>query len=407
MKELVSDQAPRGRTDNADYGGMSRDGEKVFFTLAGHVYERSGGVTRLVDRAADGSPSAFASEYAGSTPDGSHVYFTTGGRLTPEDTDNRLDLYQRAGGVTTLISTGPVADQGQFPGFAEVSDDGSRVFFATRAPLVPEDTDFSCDIGFPSEEPGCADIYERSAGTTKLVSTGPTEASASFEAVFLDMSADGTKVFFATEEAVVAGDTDTTTDAFERSGSTTRLVTTGPADDGTEAYLTSLPYLQASRDGERVFFESFAQLTADDDDQASDVYGRFGGTTTVLVSAGGLGQSNQFVAGNSGGISNDGSRVYFSSHDQLTPDDDDLYSDVYEWNEGDLTRHSTGTGRHPQRRSACLLQRGIGRRLARVLPDGTAVGRRRYRFVDGYLRALRRRHDAGLHRPRRSWRRLP
>ena len=233
------------------------------------------------------------------------------------------------------------------------------------------------------------------------MSTGPTEASASFEAVFLDMSADGTKVFFATEEAVVGGDTDTTTDAFERSGSTTRLVTTGPADDGSEAYLTSLPYLQASRDGEAVFFESYAQLTADDDDQDSDVYGRFGGTTTVLVSAGGIGRTNQFVAGNSGGVSDDGSRVYFSSHDRLTPDDDDLSSDVYEWNQGTLTRHSTGPAATFSESPAFFdAASADGSRV--FFWTRTAVGRRRHRFADRCLRALGRHHDAALHRSRRS-----
>ena len=47
--------------------------------------------------------------------------------------------------------------------FEGASADGSRVFLQSWfSPVVPEDTD------------GCPDLYERSAGRTTLVSTGPT-----------------------------------------------------------------------------------------------------------------------------------------------------------------------------------------------------------------------------------------
>src|SRR5262245_31455628 len=61
------------------------------------------------------------------------------------------------------VSTGPAGGNGAFQGFfAGASADGSRVFFATQEPLVGADTDTELDV------------YERSGGQTTLVSTGPT-----------------------------------------------------------------------------------------------------------------------------------------------------------------------------------------------------------------------------------------
>ena len=334
VKELVSQQAAPPET-HAVYGGMSRDGEKVFFELARDVYERSGGVTTLVSRKADGSPS-FNSDYAGATPDGSHVYFESAVQLTAGDTDSSVDLYERAGGVTTLISTGPLAGHANAARFEAVSDDGSRVFFNTREALVPEDDEVDiCLFYFEDPERGCADTYERSGATTALVSTGPTGGDGNVHAWLRDISADGTKVFFSTDEALTADDTDTTHDAYERSGGTTRLVTTGPTDSGTASFLDTRTLrfpaterwrsLRAARSSRGTTTTQRSTSTPASEEQG-----------TVLISAGGLGQSN-FL----GAVSDDGSRIYFDSQDRLAPNDGDLSNDAYEWNEGVLTLHST------------------------------------------------------------------
>ena len=75
--------------------------------------------------------------FAGATPDGSHVYFEADDDLLPSDTDGvGRDVYERTGGVTTLISTGPTDAQtsSSFANFAGVSADGSRVFFSLDRP---------------------------------------------------------------------------------------------------------------------------------------------------------------------------------------------------------------------------------------------------------------------------------
>ena len=52
----------------------------------------------------DGNGPGDSASLAGITPDGLHVYFTTGESLSADDTDNRVDVYERFGNTTTLVS---------------------------------------------------------------------------------------------------------------------------------------------------------------------------------------------------------------------------------------------------------------------------------------------------------------
>ena len=110
-----------------------------------------------------GGNGAFDGFFAGASADGSRVFFVTVEPLVSADTDTEQDVYERSGGQTTLVSTGPAGGNGATgAGFAGASADGSRVFFVTIEPLVSADTDRT------------QDVYERSGGQTTLVSTGPT-----------------------------------------------------------------------------------------------------------------------------------------------------------------------------------------------------------------------------------------
>ena len=78
----------------------------------------------------------------------SNVYVRTEESLVAADTDTGCaagqgpqcrDVYEYAGGTTTLVSTGPAGGNGAFDAaFAAVSLDGERVFFDTREPLTRE-----------------------------------------------------------------------------------------------------------------------------------------------------------------------------------------------------------------------------------------------------------------------------
>ena len=141
--------------------------------------------------------------------------------MVGSDVDTHQDVYERAGGTTTHLSIGPAGGNGNIDFdydafFAGVSADGSHVWIHTDEALVFGDTD-TVD-----------DVYERSGGGIALVSTGPAGGNGPQAAFFDAASDDGTKVFFDTQESLVASDTDTAYDVYQRSGGTTTLISTGP-----------------------------------------------------------------------------------------------------------------------------------------------------------------------------------
>jgi hypothetical protein len=176
-------------------------------------------------------------------------------KLTAGDTDTgRMDIYERAGGITTLVSqpTGVADPDAASVEFRGASADGSRVFFDTPQKLTADDVDTAR-----------SDVYERAGGVTTLVSqpTGvadPDKDSAFFEGA----SSGGGRVFFTTTQKLTADDTDTArADVYERTGGVTRLATqaTGVADPDTNG-----ANLRAtSDDGGRAFFETSQKMTAD------------------------------------------------------------------------------------------------------------------------------------------------
>jgi hypothetical protein len=221
------------------------------------VYQRSGGTTTLISTGPAGNGSANAL-FDGATPDGSRVYFRTRSSLTAGDTDSSLDLYERSGSTTTLVSTGATGGNGAFDAYFDgVSDDASRVLFSTRESISALDTDSRLDI------------YQRSAGATTLISTGLTGGNGAFDAYYDKASRDGTRVFFTTDESLLSGDTDTVQDIYERQSNTTSLISIGP-NGGNGAYAAF--FGDASDDGTRVFFHTGEKLTSDDTDSQLDVY---------------------------------------------------------------------------------------------------------------------------------------
>jgi hypothetical protein len=82
-----------------------------------------------------------------------------------------------------------------------LSDDGQWVFFSTREALVPEDINGRYD----------AYEYDTTTGAVHLISTG----RGSSDSYFLDASASGRDVFFATAERLVGWDVDTNYDLYD------------------------------------------------------------------------------------------------------------------------------------------------------------------------------------------------
>ena len=326
------------------------------------VYERSGGVTTLLSPGGD-DHYVF---WRATSSDGSKVFFVTDNPLVPGDTDGQDDIYQRSGGVTTLVSTGPTG--GNNPAYAAewggLSADSSRVFFNTDEALVSSDTDDCGGVG-------CTDVYERTGGTTTLISTGPRNANAdNVNASFVDSSDDGTKVFFHSDAALVTSDHDTAQDVYQRSGGTTTLFSTGPAGGNSDDFYAFGQ--QASADGSKLLFLTDESLVAADTDSQRDLYLRAGGATS-LVSTGPASASGEYAADfYADSTSPDFSHIFFMSEDHLVASDTDSCDrgaglppgcmDVYEQSAGQTTLVSTGPNDSAQRYVA---------EVAYVSPDGS------------------------------------
>lgn len=212
---------------NVTYKGSRSDGSAVFFLTSERldstadtddkqdVYERSGSTTTLVSTGPAGGNGSFNATLNWISPDGSNsgVLFSTEEQLTIQDQDSSLDVYERNGGITTLISPGGSA--GSNASFAGASADGSHVFFITSESLVAKDKDTS------------PDIYEQVGSTTNLVSTGPEGGNGNFGSGLNGVSVDGMHAFLTTTERLTPDDPDAEVDVYDRSDSETRLVSIG------------------------------------------------------------------------------------------------------------------------------------------------------------------------------------
>lgn len=303
---------------------LSADGSRAFFTTTEQlvsddadsttdIYERSGGTTRLVSSGQTSNGSA-AVNFLTSSEDGTRVFFSTVEQLVAADNDTALDIYEHSAPTTTLISTGQSGNGPTTSAFRDISTDGTRVIFATQDPLVPGDTD------------AVTDIYERHGGVTTQLSLGPVSVNSAFSSFEL-ASPDATRVTFTTTEQLVAADTDTNFDVYERAGGVTTLV----GNAASAAY---------SADGSHLVFLSADQLVAADTDNVTDVYDRSGGTVTLLTDGSAVNDPANLASFE--GMSDDGTRVFFETLEQIVPADTDSSSDVYERAEGVTTLLSAG-----------------------------------------------------------------
>ena len=102
------------------------------------------------------------------------------------DTDSRLDLYQRSGGVNDAALDGAIGRQRPLRRVLQrcVAGTVQRVFFETAEQLAGDTDAFS-------------DVYEREGGTTTRRSAAPGGGgNGAFIAVFLGTSDDGSRVFY-------------------------------------------------------------------------------------------------------------------------------------------------------------------------------------------------------------------
>jgi hypothetical protein len=330
--------------------GVPRDGGRVFFAtteaLTGadkdgalDVYVRNlaAETTELVSApeascgVANCGNGAAVATFLGTDDAGDKAYFSTTEPLSGDDSDSSQDIYQRdilakRTALVSIAGTCPPTALSCSPSFGGVSGDGSHVFFETSESHAPEDSDES------------QDVYDWSAGALTLASTGPDGGNAPFPATYAGTTADGSAVYFQTQERLdPAADTDAARDVYVRSGGTTTLVSTGP--EGGNAEVAS-EFQWASADGSAVVFSTEEALVAGDTDESRDLYERSGGVTT-LVSTGPGAPGGEFDA-TFAGASEDGSKVFFQTSEPISEEDIDATADFYRFTPGGTELMSVG-----------------------------------------------------------------
>src|SRR3954471_13058052 len=311
----------------ASFAGAAPDGSGVYFAtteqlvpedqdIAVDVYIRRGSKLELASGPAAGAPDSGASgvQPRGVSGDGSTLVFQTNDSLSPDDTDDgQPDIYEHSGGVTRLVSRPDPAVPPPFIPFAffsplvSISADGRHVAFATDQQLLTDDTDFSQDVY----------VYDRDTGSVTLASGGSSAHGAALARL------GGDHVYFETTEGLVSADSDGASDIYRYDIATDKIVLATP---GT----TQTPLFSGiSADGTHLFYRTDESVTGDDVDGGfRDIYQYANGQTALVSVADGFDQGpndSDFQK-----ASADGSVVYFTTADQLTDDDtdggtDDIY----------------------------------------------------------------------------------
>jgi hypothetical protein len=193
------------------------DGSSIGFiaTLDPSDLEGEVNLTRWAPDVATGA--APARDPSRSTPDGSVLVFESHANLTPYDAEGHSEIYRydAAGQILACVSCNPAGEPAVSDAHLQrvvptlepidprvlihnVTNDGSRVFFETRDPLMRRDVD------------GATDVYEWHSGELSLISSGQSLPDGTL--IFGDfvggnflygVSPDGTNVLFLTNDALL------------------------------------------------------------------------------------------------------------------------------------------------------------------------------------------------------------
>lgn len=245
--------------------------------------------------------------------------------------------------VLALPSAAPAAHNDRITELVSALPDGSPASVGGRVwpnPLMTED---GKRVFFLAGTSIGRQIFERFNGTTTLISTGPSpQPGTTMCAPFsdapcrFDFSRDGTHVFFVTMQPLVNEDSDTCvgvdsgpgcSDLYERFRGATRLISKGPAGGGP---FNVIDGPTVSEDGTRVFFSTQERLLDADADNTPDVYESVDGDLRLFPSAAAAVGETSPIGIDLQGAGRDASRVFFTTTQALVSEDTNNASDRYE-----------------------------------------------------------------------------
>jgi hypothetical protein len=322
-EQLTNDSTANASESNESCEGFGQERNLVLTGSDLYRFDVATGVLSDLTVDHNGDPlGADVQAVLGASTDGSYVYFVANGVLASGASPGncqfgytsaemgQCNLYVEHGGVTKFI--GPIAGTGRYYEWsfhattARVTQDGTKLAFETTASATGYDNRIgsgaeSCGrrlesagtLGEPTGDPRCSEVYmyDAVAGSLACVSCNPSGARPlgpshltpiegpseggylpySFVYLPRSLSADGSRLFFDSVDALVPGDGNGQQDVYEYEGGTVYLVSSGTS--GSES-----TFLDASADGSDVFFTTLSQLVGQDADQQFDIYdARVGG----------------------------------------------------------------------------------------------------------------------------------
>jgi hypothetical protein len=300
----------------AAWQAATPDGSQAFYTEGGLLYgfdaQGGGGGQRTALTPAG----AEVQGVLGVGEEGSYVYFAAKGDLASGGVSGAENIYLWHEGAISLVSSGgeeddwsahtliydSVARDGLAEGVrtARVSADGRTLLFSSRMNITGYDNHGAGGNCSEHEEPATCNelyVYSASTGEVKCVSCNPQGIAATHDALLYratsdgsiappilypwelprNLSADGSRVFFETEEALLEGDSNSVMDVYEweregvgscaagRVGGCLYLISSGVSDEPSY-------FAQASSSGGDVFFFTRQQLVGQDEDELVDLY---------------------------------------------------------------------------------------------------------------------------------------
>lgn len=307
----------------AGWQAATPDGSLAFYTEVGLLYrfDAQGGGQRTALTPAG----AEVQGVLGVSGDGSYVYFAAKSVLASGGVSGAGNIYVWHEGAIALVSSGGEEDDwtahtllyhsearaGPDEGVrsARVSSDGRTLMFTSRASLTSYDNQGAGNHCTEQETPApCDEVYVYNAGSGGVgsltcASCNPSGTPATSDALLYhaendgavapptlypwelprNLSEDGSRVFFETEEALLPADSNSVMDVYEweqegtgscpagRSGGCLYLISSGVSSEPSY-------FAEASSGGGDVFFFTRQALVGQDEDELVDLYdARVGG----------------------------------------------------------------------------------------------------------------------------------
>ena len=282
-------------------------------------------------------------------------------------------VWARIGGTTTVAVSGSECTRGPLdPGgvcnepspasYAGAAADGSRVFFTTAQQLVNSDTDSTPDLYACDIPPGTPAPIGTANPCTSLTEVSGAASGANVQSV-VRVSADGSRVYFIAEGAVLAGNPGANDETAVAGGRNLYLWTKDAEHpEGQTTFVAAIDAngvsgAQTTADGRYLMFSTTTPLVSTgpgaDTDGRADIY-RYDAETQTMQR---ISTSVTGSGGNDPGfdvdaiqttMSADGSMIGFQTAEALSPKDTDGVSDVYLWHDGRVSLISNGGGQSPR-----------------------------------------------------------